>query len=163
MAGKTYRIGEAADLLQLKSYVLRFWETEFTQLAPLRTDKGQRLYTEEHLELLRRIRHLLHEQGMTIDGARRVLIAEQRLGAQTGKGRPVSPEGIEPFVPHSDAAPKAQATAQNATGTVVQNAGADVQNTRPAVSVEAVPSAGADALRVVRDELLELRNLLLSQ
>ncbi len=73
MAEKTYRIGEAAELLHLKTHVLRFWETEFPQLAPLRTDKGQRLYTEQHLTLLRRIQQLLHEQGMTIEGARRVL------------------------------------------------------------------------------------------
>ncbi len=74
MTEKTYRIGEVSDLLDLKSYVLRFWETEFSQLAPLRTDKGQRLYTEEHVTLLKRIKHLLHEQGMTIEGARRVLL-----------------------------------------------------------------------------------------
>ncbi|MDR0466857.1 MAG: MerR family transcriptional regulator [Deltaproteobacteria bacterium] len=71
--GKTYRIGEAAELLKLKSYVLRFWESEFPQLTPLRTGKGQRLYTEEHVILLRHIQELLHEKGMTIEGARRVL------------------------------------------------------------------------------------------
>ena len=59
----TYRIGEVAELLDLKTHVLRFWETEFPQLAPLRTGKGQRLYTEENVALLRRIRQLLHEQG----------------------------------------------------------------------------------------------------
>ena len=69
----TYRIGEVAELLDLKTHVLRFWETEFPQLAPLRTGKGQRLYTEENVALLRRIQQLLHEQGMTIEGARRVL------------------------------------------------------------------------------------------
>lgn len=73
MSGKMYRIGEAAALLGLKSYVLRFWETEFPQLEPVRTDKGQRLYTEEHIELLKLIRKLLHERGLTIDGARRIL------------------------------------------------------------------------------------------
>ena len=49
MGEKLYRIGEAAELLELKTYVLRFWETEFPQLTPLRTDKGQRLYSEEHI------------------------------------------------------------------------------------------------------------------
>ena len=73
MTGKLYRIGEAAALLDLKSYVLRFWETEFPQLEPVRTDKGQRLYTEEHIELLKLIKKLLHERGLTIDGARRIL------------------------------------------------------------------------------------------
>jgi len=74
---KTYRIGEVADILRLKSYVLRFWESEFPQLVPLRTEKGQRLYTEKHVALLRRIQTLLHEHGMTIDGARRVLEHEE--------------------------------------------------------------------------------------
>lgn len=70
---KTYRIGEVAELLNLKTHVLRFWETEFPQLAPLRTDSGQRIYKEEHVAILRRIQQLLHEQGMTIEGARRVM------------------------------------------------------------------------------------------
>lgn len=73
MPEKLYRIGEAANLLELKTYVLRFWESEFPQLQPVRTAKGQRLYSEETIVLLRRIRYLLHEKGMTIDGARRVL------------------------------------------------------------------------------------------
>lgn len=83
MREKTYRIGEAADMLHLKGYVLRFWETEFPQLVPLRTDKGQRLYTDAHIALLHRIRQLLHEQGMTIEGARRVL-ASAALPAYAG-------------------------------------------------------------------------------
>ena len=66
MTGRTYRIGEAARMLKLEGYVLRFWETEFEQLRPLRTPKGQRLYSDADLVVLRRIRTLLHEQGMTI-------------------------------------------------------------------------------------------------
>ncbi len=76
----TYKIGEAAALLNLKTYVLRFWETEFPQVAPLRTEKGQRLYTEEHVAALKRIRHLLHERGLTIEGARKILAEEARGG-----------------------------------------------------------------------------------
>ncbi len=79
MSGRMYRIGEAATLLNLKSYVLRFWETAFPQLEPVRTDKGQRLYTEKHLELLKIIKYLLHERGLTIDGARRILNSPQHL------------------------------------------------------------------------------------
>ena len=73
MSEKLYKIGEAAALLELKAYVLRFWETEFPQLIPVRTDKGQRMYSEDNIRLLRRIKHLLHEQGLTIEGARRAL------------------------------------------------------------------------------------------
>ena len=67
------RIGEAARELGLEPYVLRYWETEFPQLAPLRTEKGQRLYTQDDMTMLRRIQKLLHEEGLTIDGARRRL------------------------------------------------------------------------------------------
>ena len=84
MTGRTYRIGEAARLLKLEGYVLRFWETEFEQLRPLRTPKGQRLYSDADLVVLRRIRTLLHEQGMTIEGARRVL---ERECAESGDGK----------------------------------------------------------------------------
>ncbi len=76
----TYKIGEAAVLLNLKTYVLRFWETEFPEIAPLRTEKGQRLYTEEHLALLERIRYLLHDRGLTIGGARKALAEEKARG-----------------------------------------------------------------------------------
>jgi DNA-binding transcriptional MerR regulator len=70
---KRLRIGEAARLLGLEPYVLRFWESEFPQLAPMRTEKGQRLYSREDLELVRKIQKLLHEEGLTIEGARRRL------------------------------------------------------------------------------------------
>lgn len=72
-SGRLYRIGEAARLLNLQTSVLRFWEGEFPELQPVRTPKGQRMYSEEDMALLRQIKALLHEQGMTIEGARRML------------------------------------------------------------------------------------------
>ncbi|MDR2800901.1 MAG: MerR family transcriptional regulator, partial [Desulfovibrio sp.] len=77
---EAYKIGEAAALLNLKTYVLRFWETEFPEIAPLRTDSGRRLYSEADLALLERIRFLLHERGLTIGGARKVLAEEKERG-----------------------------------------------------------------------------------
>ena len=73
MSEKLYKIGQAAALLNLNTSVLRFWETVFPQLTPRRTDSGQRFYTEEDMALLRRIQQLLHQKGMTIEGARRIL------------------------------------------------------------------------------------------
>ena len=70
MSEKLYKIGQAAALLNLNTSVLRFWETVFPQLTPRRTDSGQRFYTEEDM---RRIQQLLHQKGMTIEGARRIL------------------------------------------------------------------------------------------
>lgn len=69
------RIGDAAAELGLETHVLRYWETEFTQLTPIRTRSGQRLYDHSHMTLLRHIQDLLHTQGMTIEGARRMLNA----------------------------------------------------------------------------------------
>ncbi len=73
MEPKTYKIGEAARLAGVKPFVLRFWEGEFPQLTPIRTPKGQRLYTDDHVRLIARIKTLLHDEGLTIDGARRRL------------------------------------------------------------------------------------------
>ncbi len=68
-----YKIGQVAGRTDLKPFVLRFWETEFPQLTPIRTKKGQRLYTEEHLRLIMRIKTLLYDEGLTIEGARKRL------------------------------------------------------------------------------------------
>lgn len=73
MAETAYRIGEVAEMLDLNASVLRYWEGEFPQLEPARTDKGQRRYTEEHVELLKLIKRLVHEEGLTIEGARKKL------------------------------------------------------------------------------------------
>ena len=89
--GRMYRIGEAARELDLQTSVLRFWEGEFPGLQPVRTPKGQRLYTERDMELLRKIRSLLHEQGMTIEGARRVLAGASPSAVHAGGSRPASP------------------------------------------------------------------------
>ena len=70
---KTYKIGQAADLLGIKPFVLRFWEGEFPQLEPVRTASGQRMYTEEQLGLVREIKRLLYDEGLTIEGARKRL------------------------------------------------------------------------------------------
>ncbi|WP_461209117.1 MerR family transcriptional regulator [Desulfocurvus sp. DL9XJH121] len=76
--GRTYRIGKAAKLLDLNTSVLRYWESEFPQIRPIRTPKGQRLYNDGHLELLKRIQYLLHDEGLTIEGARKRLELDQR-------------------------------------------------------------------------------------
>ncbi|WP_432737629.1 MerR family transcriptional regulator [Maridesulfovibrio sp. FT414] len=78
---KIYKIGQAAKLVGLKSYVLRFWEGEFEQLEPIRTPSGQRLYNDGHIALISRIKALLHDEGLTIEGARKRLdMPESRVG-----------------------------------------------------------------------------------
>ena len=65
-----YKIGEACKLLDIQPYVLRYWETEFPELSPNKSRSGQRVYSEEEIGLIRRIKELLYEEGFTISGAR---------------------------------------------------------------------------------------------
>ncbi|HUO26258.1 MAG TPA: MerR family transcriptional regulator [Candidatus Aquilonibacter sp.] len=73
-----FRIGEVASLCRLPAYVLRFWETEFTQLKPVKSSTGQRMYRRRDVENVLRIKQLLYELGFTIAGARQQLRSESR-------------------------------------------------------------------------------------
>jgi DNA-binding transcriptional MerR regulator len=66
-------ISEAAEELDLPQHVLRFWETRFTQIKPLKRGGGRRYYRPVDLELLRAVRHLLYGEGYTIKGVQRIL------------------------------------------------------------------------------------------
>jgi DNA-binding transcriptional MerR regulator len=65
-----FRIGEVATLCRLPAYVLRFWETEFPQLKPIKSSTGQRMFRKRDVESVVRIKKLLYEDGFTIAGAR---------------------------------------------------------------------------------------------
>jgi len=71
-----FRIGEVAELCRLPAYVLRFWETEFPQLKPVKSSTGQRMYRRKDVESVLRIKQLLYDQGFTIAGARQHMRAE---------------------------------------------------------------------------------------
>jgi len=73
-----FRIGEVARLSRLPAYVLRFWETEFPQLRPVKSSTGQRMYRRKDVESVLRIKQLLYEEGFTIAGARQHLRSEIR-------------------------------------------------------------------------------------
>ncbi len=79
-------ISEVADDLQIPQHVLRFWETKFPQLKPLKRGGGRRYYRPEDIALLRRISDLLYTQGYTIKGVQRLL----RDGGIEG----ISPEAL---------------------------------------------------------------------
>jgi DNA-binding transcriptional MerR regulator len=73
-----FRIGEVATLCHLPAYVLRFWESEFPQLKPVKSSTGQRMYRKRDVESVVRIKQLLYEQGFTIAGARQQLRSESK-------------------------------------------------------------------------------------
>jgi DNA-binding transcriptional MerR regulator len=70
---KLYRIGEVSRLAELKPFVLRYWESEFPMLEPVKSPTGHRMYRQEDVDLVFKIKRLLYDEGFTIAGARRHL------------------------------------------------------------------------------------------
>jgi DNA-binding transcriptional MerR regulator len=103
-------ISEVADDLDVAQHVLRFWESKFPQVRPLKRGGGRRYYRPEDVELLRQIRSLLYEEGYTIKGAQKLLRGRRprggagdppptaaappapRVAPAAGVGRAVAPE-----------------------------------------------------------------------
>ncbi len=68
-----FRIGEVSAITGLKAYVLRYWQTEFSQINPVRSRAGQRLYRKRDIDAILEIKRLLYEKGLTIAGAKKHL------------------------------------------------------------------------------------------
>ena len=78
-----YTIGEVGNLLGVKPYVIRYWETEFSQLRPKKGHGRIRKFNEEQITLLRKIKDMLYIQRFTIEGARKKLKEDRSLQQQT--------------------------------------------------------------------------------
>lgn len=91
-------IGEAATELGLQPHVLRFWETRFTVLKPLKRADGRRSFRPEDMQALRAIRMLVHDQGMTLKGAADLLRARGVEAVLSQGGVSVAPE-LKPAAP----------------------------------------------------------------
>ena len=137
-SGTAYRTtGEVSEELDLPAHVLRFWESKFPELKPLKRGGGRRYYRPEDVDLLRQIRQFLYQEGYTIRGVQKLL----REGGPRDKeatGRPVendAPATLFPLDPVAD---------------------------RPGAATAPAPSRQAlqTALEEVRRELLEIRALL---
>ena len=75
-----FKIGEVSEIAGLPSYVLRFWENEFSKINPKRTPSGQRLYRKSDIEFVLKIKHLLYEKKFTIKGAKKYLNSREKKG-----------------------------------------------------------------------------------
>ena len=73
-----FKIGEVCEIAGVEPYVLRFWETEFPNLAPEKSKSGHRVYRKKDVEMVLKIKELLYERGFTIPGARKQLNARNR-------------------------------------------------------------------------------------
>jgi DNA-binding transcriptional MerR regulator len=126
-------ISEVADDLDVAQHVLRFWESKFPQVRPLKRGGGRRYYRPEDVELLRQIRSLLYEEGYTIKGAQKLLRGRRpRAGAEEPVATGAVPAAAPPAPRVVPAAPAARAVAPEAR----------------------------QRLKGVRDELMEIRELL---
>ncbi|NLD28407.1 MAG: MerR family regulatory protein [bacterium ADurb.Bin270] len=74
-----FRIGEVSKLLNVEPYVLRYWESEFTEIKPSKSKSGQRLYKRRDVEMLVKIKELLYDERYTINGARKRLKETPRI------------------------------------------------------------------------------------
>jgi DNA-binding transcriptional MerR regulator len=144
-------ISEVADDLDLPQHVLRFWETRFPHIKPLKRGGGRRYYRRDDVDLLKGIRHLLYGEGYTIKGVQRILKESgPRFVQSIGRGE----QAVEP------ASPEERGEA------LEEGPEVEAQAALPAPeAVVAAPAPGLTAgevasLRLALDELLECRRVL---
>jgi DNA-binding transcriptional MerR regulator len=94
-AGAFRTISEVADDLGVEQHVLRFWETKFSQIKPLKRGGGRRYYRPEDVELLKSIHHLLYQEGYTIKGVQKLLSATRGNLSSRVEGDTAAPAGVK--------------------------------------------------------------------
>lgn len=134
-------ISEVADELGVQQHVLRFWETKFTQVKPLKRGGGRRYYRPEDVTLLKKIHHLLYTEGYTIKGVQKLLKGQGRQQIVSGDiAAPVAGGG-------------APTDAAKTTGATVAAPSAPANAPRPAAKL-------SDRQRVILESMLgELKDL----
>ncbi len=172
-------ISEAADELDLPQHVLRFWETRFSTIKPLKRGGGRRYYRPEDVLLLKGIRRLLYDQGFTIKGVQRILKEQgPRYVIAIGEGRAIeqlAPTALareepalgaaEPEVEYGEYAEAAESTAEDAGG-AAPNGAEKSRFQLASLMPKAAPkpagltAAERDKLSDVLRELLDCKRLL---
>ena len=142
-------ISEAAEELDLPQHVLRFWETRFSTIKPLKRGGGRRYYRPEDVLLLKGIRHLLYDQGFTIKGVQKILKDQGvRHVAAIGNGG-----AVESLPPPSSADERMEAAVGLADGE-------DEDVPVNGAVVRTLTGADRDRLNAVLRDLLECKRLL---
>jgi DNA-binding transcriptional MerR regulator len=147
-----FRIGEVSRLTATKAFVLRYWETEFPMLQPVKSPKGHRLYRREDVQTVMEIRRLLYDEGFTIAGARRHLREHAGLDASHNGGSHAGANG------GNGAGNGTHADGENSSE-IAEHAG---ESTRPARAFSGVAgvSPGDPMPAVSRKVLQDLRDAL---
>jgi DNA-binding transcriptional MerR regulator len=148
-----YKIGEACKALGIQPYVLRYWETEFPALTPSKSRSGQRVYSEKELEIIRRIKELLYDEGYTIAGAKKKLEVELAAGS-LGEGRDEDETAVE-----AAAAPAPPPTATEKPAPPRREPPPPAAEEAPALDTDA-PERIQSLLSGIEDALREAREIL---
>ena len=165
-------ISEAAEELDLPQHVLRFWETRFSTIKPLKRGGGRRYYRPEDVLLLKGIRHLLYDQGFTIKGVQKILKDQGvRYVIGIGEGRPLEalpepppgrpaeePAFDDDFTSESAAMPEVEGNSEPAAAASPQRL--KLPSLRPQPKPAGLTAADRDKLSDVLRELLDCKRLL---
>jgi DNA-binding transcriptional MerR regulator len=146
-------IGEVADDLDLPAHVLRFWESKFPQLKPLKRGGGRRYYRPEDIALLSRIRQCLYQEGYTIRGVQK-LLSEGALGV-SGTVAEISPSlfPLDPLpAPVPSPTPKPPARQRRAPRAAAA--------TEPTPTERTLSDTGRAKLEAAVQDLLDVRQML---
>ena len=149
-------ISEVAEDLNLPQHVLRFWETRFSHIRPLKRGGGRRYYRPDDIDLLKGIRHFLYQEGYTIKGVQRILKEEGlRFVQAVGRGEESAPapsaEG------HGRAAPPVSEQYNDAAETF-----ANARRDASAPPVHGLPERALQELHTALEELFECDRVLQS-
>ena len=140
-AKRYFTIGEVSELCGVKPHVLRYWEQEFTQLRPMKRRGNRRYYQHHEVLMIRRIRDLLYDQGFTSSGARnklQELVQSERDRQRMAMGSQV----IDIDLPEDE------------------EIESRLQDQSPEPVLQALAGDGAVALKALRKELTQIRDLL---
>ena len=155
-------IGEVAEDLDLPAHVLRFWESKFQQLKPLKRGGGRRYYRPEDIALLMRIRQCLYQEGYTIRGVQK-LLSEGALGASGDAAMEVAPS-LFPLDPIAIPKPLSEPRPRPARASRRAPAQGPALQQEPIVIAEPQPvglsADGKAALQAAAQELLMARQML---
>lgn len=126
-AGAFRTIGEVSDILDVPQHVLRFWESKFPQIRPLKRGGGRRYYRPEDLELLKTIHHLLYTEGYKIKGVQKLLKSEGK-NKVVQNNKPVETKKVTPSsVTDSDSTQKRRTQLQSLLS-ILKDLKQDIEN-----------------------------------
>ncbi len=151
-----FKIGEVCDLVGVQAHVLRYWETEFPQLAPQKNRSGQRSYRRKDVEISLRIKELLYDDMYTIAGARKKLQSELREPPKLKIVPREHQEDHAPQIQEEDDAPMLFDGHEELELEI--NTNEETRNSDSAITGEQ-----REALKSIAAQLLELRELLVSK